>query len=91
MRVNATVTVLSPFIVNDCGFVVPVRLPDQVSKRESPFGVAVNVTMVPSLKEAVQATPQLSPLGDDVTVPSPVPTLMTVSAKDWGEGEEAPD
>jgi len=88
IREKVTVTVLFPDIVNDCGFVVPARPPDQDSKLEVPSGVAVKVTMVPSLKEAVQIWPQLIPPGDDVTVPPPVPALMIVSA--WVSGVGGP-
>src|SRR5512135_885034 len=86
MRVKAAVTVLFPFIVTGPGFAVPVRSPDQLSKLEPASGVAVKVTTVPSLKEAVQTGPQLIPNGEDTTVPAPVPALMTVSVKDFGAG-----
>src|SRR5207249_10883186 len=44
-------------------------------------GVAVSVTAVPLVKLAVQVTPQLIPTGALVTVPLPVPAVLTVSAK----------
>src|SRR5207245_4124328 len=50
-------------------------------KVEPAAGVAVSVTAVPLVKLAEQVTPQLIPTGALVTVPLPVPALLTVSAK----------
>jgi hypothetical protein len=44
-------------------------------------GVAVSVTAVPLLNDAVQVAPQLMPAGALVTVPGPAPERLTVSAK----------
>src|SRR5207249_2801682 len=55
--------------------------PVQPVKVEPATGVAVNVTAVPLVKLAEQVTPQLIPTGALVTVPLPVPALLTVSAK----------
>ena len=41
-------------------------------------GAVVSLTAVPPVKEAVQVGPQLIPAGVEVTVPSPVPVLLTV-------------
>jgi hypothetical protein len=46
---------------------------------EPEAGVAVRVTVVPVLRLAEQVLPQLMPAGLLVTVPLPVPALLTVS------------
>src|SRR5207249_5639438 len=55
--------------------------PVQPVKVEPAAGVAVNVTAVPLVKLAEQVTPQLIPTGALVTVPLPVPALLTVRVK----------
>lgn len=52
--------------------------PDHPSKIESDAAVAVRVTVVPVVTDAVQVEPQLMPEGDEVTVPLPVPLLLTL-------------
>jgi len=59
---------------------VPVQAPDQPAKVEPAAGVAVSVWDVPLLMLAEQIVPQLMPKGVLVTVPVPVPALVTVSA-----------
>ena len=54
---------------------------DHPAKTDPPAAVAVNVTTVPVLYIAVQSAPQLIPAGEEVTVPLPVPALVTVSLK----------
>src|SRR5207253_1191692 len=55
--------------------------PLQPVKMEPAAAVAVSVTVVPLVKLAEQVTPQLIPAGELVTVPLPVPALLTASAK----------
>jgi hypothetical protein len=60
---------------------VPVHAPLQPANVEPLAAAAVSVTEVPLAKLAVHVVPQLMPVGDDVTVPVPVPALVTASAK----------
>ena len=57
---------------------VPVQSPLQPVNTEPASGVAVNTTEVPSPKSAAQVAPQVIPAGALVTVPVPVPALVTV-------------
>jgi hypothetical protein len=59
---------------------VPVHAPLQPVKVEPVAGVAVSVTAVPLAKLAAQVAGQLMPAGTLVTVPVPVPALVSVSA-----------
>jgi hypothetical protein len=65
--------------------------PDQPAKVEPAAGMAVKVTELPLLKVAEQMLPQLIPVGLLVTVPFPVPLLVTAlttfteSVNCWGE------
>jgi hypothetical protein len=59
---------------------VPVQPPpDQLAKVDPTAGAAVKVTIVPWPKFSEQSAPQLIPAGDEVTVPAPVPALVTVT------------
>ena len=51
--------------------------PDQPVKIEPVLAVAVSVTDVPGEYEAVHVVPQLMPVGELVTVPVPLPDLVT--------------
>jgi len=55
--------------------------PLQPVKVDPPAAAAVRVTTVPPLYEAEQVAPQLIPAGLEVTVPLPVPVLLTVTGK----------
>ena len=61
---------------------VPVQPPPlQPLNVEPVAGVAVKVTAVPLAKAAEQVAPQEMPVGALVTVPVPVPALVTPSVK----------
>ena len=53
-------------------------VPNQPANVEPASGVTLRVTDVPALNTSVQSAPQLIPSGPDVTVPLPVPALLTV-------------
>jgi hypothetical protein len=61
--------------------------PDHPVKVDPDDGAAVNVTLVPSIKDALQVEPQSIPAGVLVTVPVPVPDLVTWRNGDPSEGE----
>jgi hypothetical protein len=56
---------------------VPEQAPPQPAKVEPAAGVAVSVTEVPWPYVSAQSAPQLMPAGEEVTVPLPVPDLVT--------------
>jgi hypothetical protein len=60
---------------------VPVHAPDHPAKVEVASGRADKVTCVPIVNEAEQIVGQVMPAGLDVTLPPPVPVLLTESAK----------
>ena len=78
---NVAVTVCAAVTAVAHGFTNPeehVPLPpDQPEKTEPAFAVAVSVTVVPLLYGSEQSAPQLIPAGLLVTVPDPVPSLVT--------------
>ena len=47
--------------------------------------LAYSVTTVPEVKEALQVDPQLIPDGELVTVPEPVPFVVTLKLYEPGE------
>ena len=51
--------------------------PLQLEKVDPALGEAVKVTLVPELYGSEQSAPQLMPAGLEVTVPEPVPDLVT--------------
>jgi hypothetical protein len=70
---------LAAFIVDVQVDAVPLHPPLQPVNVEPASGVAVSVTVEPATKLARQADPQEMPDGEDVTVPLPVPPLVTDS------------
>ena len=58
---------------------MPEHGPVQPVKVESALGFAFNVTDVPVAKLALHVCPQLIPVGVLVTVPVPLPEVVTVS------------
>ena len=58
---------------------VPAQSPDQRVNLEPGEALAFRVTEAPSWKVAAQVVPQLMPAGLDVTLPVPVPALLTVN------------
>jgi hypothetical protein len=60
---------------------VPEHAPPQPANVEPLAAAAVRVTDVPLEKFALQADPQFTPDGFEVTVPAPVPAFVTLSAK----------
>jgi len=80
-RLKVAVTVVAAESVSTQAPVPEHPPPLQPLKVEPAAGVAVSVTTVPLAKLAEQVAPQLIPAGALVTVPLPVPALLTVSAK----------
>jgi hypothetical protein len=60
---------------------VPEHAPLQPAKVEPAAGAAVRVTAVPGVKDCAQLAPQLIPAGVLITVPVPVPLLVTDSVQ----------
>ena len=73
------VTVVSAVTVTTHVPVLFVHAPAQPVKREPDAAVAVNVTPVPMLYFSVQSVPHVMPVGELLTVPTPIPLLITVS------------
>ena len=82
-RMIDALTVCAEFIVTEQA-PVPLQAPLQAASRDPVAGAAVNVTMVPEGKLAVHVVPtglHEMPAGLLVTVPVPVPPVLTV--KSW--------
>jgi hypothetical protein len=73
------VTAALPFIVH-AQVAVPLHAPPQPMKVEPEAGVAVSVTGLPTGIIALQLLPHEMPAGALVTVPAPVPAVVTESA-----------
>jgi hypothetical protein len=76
-KVNVAVTDLAASTVTTQVPVPEQPEPLQPVKSEPVAGVAVSVTEVPYVYELEQVAPQLIPAGLDVTVPLPLPFLVT--------------
>lgn len=76
---NVANTVRSAVIATVQVVLVPLHAPPQLAKREPVAGVARSVTLVPDTNCPAHVDPQLIPAGVLVTVPVPVPLLVTVS------------
>jgi len=67
-------------VIETVQVLVPVHAPLQPAKVEPLLAAAVSVTDAPLAKFALQVAPQLMPPVFDVTVPAPLPALLTVNA-----------
>ena len=76
---KVAVTLLGAFMTTRQEGPAPLHAPLQPEKVEPEPGVAVSVTLVPPAKGAPHDAPQSIPLGDEVTVPMPLPGLLTDS------------
>src|SRR4051794_33724424 len=74
---------LAGFSVSVQVVAVPVQAPLQPAKVEPAVGLAVRVTLVPSVYVSEQSAPHEMPV--PVTVPLPVPAFETVSVR-WAGG-----
>ncbi len=83
---NVAVTLFAAFIVTVHEVPDTDEQPLQLAKVEPVDGVAVKVTEVPELNEALQVAPQLMPVGDEVTVPEPVLTPLETVRVYWVVG-----
>src|SRR5262245_6557711 len=86
---NVAVTLWAALIVTVQAVAVPVQPPLQPVNVEPAAGAAVRVTAVPDVSEVEHVVPQLMPTGELVTVPLPVPALLTVSVKEDGSANVA--
>src|SRR5438105_695564 len=69
---------------------VPLQAPDQPAKNAPLAGVAVSLTLVPELNDALHVGAQLIPVGLLVTVPVEVPASCTESWKVVDGAEATP-
>lgn len=79
------VTFCTAFILTSQVDEVPEHAPLQPVNVDGGVGVAVSLTIVSKTKSKEQVEPQLIPVGKLVTVPLPVPALLTVNF--WLLGE----
>ncbi len=77
-NVKVAVTFLAAVIETVQGLVPEQPPPDQLVKVDPVAGVAVRTTLSPAGNSAEQVVPQLISSAAEVTVPVPVPALVTV-------------
>jgi hypothetical protein len=80
--VNVAVTFRSWLMDTVQVLLVPLHAPDQRVNVEPLEGIAINVTFVCDLNQALHVVPQMIPMGNEMTFPRPVPSLVTLSW--WG-------
>jgi hypothetical protein len=73
------VTLFAVLIVTEQEALLPLHAPPQPENVDPEVGAAVSVTLDPPEKDALHVVPQFSPVGADITVPLPVPDLLTES------------
>ena len=76
---NVPVTDRASFIVTVHVVAVPLHAPSHPLNRAWVPGIAVSVTIVPTLKLAEQLAPQMIPAGSLVTAPAAEPRAVTVN------------
>jgi hypothetical protein len=81
---NVAVTFIASLMTMEQEVPVPLHAPAQPEKVEPGTGMAVSVTLVPPVIDALQVEPQLIQLDDEVTVPLPLPSLLTASENEAG-------
>jgi hypothetical protein len=79
LRVKVAVTVFAASTTRVQDVPTTVVHPLQLVKVEPVAGAAVRTTLVPLAMLALQVAPQAIPAGVEVTVPLPVPGLLTVT------------
>jgi len=84
IALNVAVTVLACDMVTEHVLAVPVHAPLQPEKVLPLVATAVSVTLEPDVRLAEQVLPQEMPAGLLVSVPDPVPLLVTDSAYEAG-------
>lgn len=70
---------------------LPEQAPDQREKTEPAAGAATSATLVPYRKLREQIEPQLIPRGFELTLPEPVPDLLTVKVTGRNENVAVTD
>ena len=75
---NCAVTLRASLIVT-VQLALPLQAPLQPMKVDVLSGTALSVTLLPEAKLWAQSLPQLMPAGEELTVPVPLPLLLTES------------